>query len=198
MRRMGHYRWFSLWMKHVGTPVDRGLIRMSRGRLSMSGPEMATMLLTTTGRRTGKERTIPLHYVRDGKNLVAVCENFGLDVASSWPYNLLADPTARIEIAGTAANYLSRPATEEEAVRNMPRLIDMWPAHDTYVKRSGTAKSSSSSRWTRTPERLGRRLLERHRTHTRTVARAIDTTGRQPPARNLIHDSYPQPRFIHR
>ena len=140
MRRMGHYRWFSLMIKHGGSQVDRALIHASRGRLSLGGPEMTTMLLTTTGRTSGKERTVPLYYVRDGNNLVAVCENFGLDTASSWPQNLLADPKARIEIGGTAANYLSRPATEEEVVRNMPRLIDMWPAHDTYVKRSGTRK----------------------------------------------------------
>jgi hypothetical protein len=52
--------------------------------------------------------------------------------------NLRADPKARIEIDGTTANYLSRPATDEEVARNMPRLVEMWPAHDTYVKRSGT------------------------------------------------------------
>jgi deazaflavin-dependent oxidoreductase (nitroreductase family) len=137
MRRISHYRWFALFMKHVGSSVDRALIDASRGRLSMSGPELTTMLLTTTGRRSGKERTVPLHYVRDGRNLVAVCENFGLEAASSWPKNLLADPKARVEIDGATSNYLSRRATEEEAVRNMPRLIEMWPAHDTYQKRSG-------------------------------------------------------------
>ena len=78
MRRIGHYRWFSLFMKHVGSRVDRALIRASRGRFSMSGPQLPTMLLTTRGRRSGKDRTVPLHYVRDGKNLVAACENFGL------------------------------------------------------------------------------------------------------------------------
>ena len=140
LRRMGHYRWFAFVFKHVGTRVDRALLRVSRGRLSMGGSELPTMLLTTTGRRTGKERTVPLNYVRDGKSLVAVCENFGMDTASSWPYNLLADPKARIEIDGTAASYLSRPATEDEVDRNMPRLIEMWPAHDTYAKRSGTRK----------------------------------------------------------
>ncbi len=106
----------------------------------MGGSELPTMLLTTTGRKTGKERTVPLNYVRDGSNVIAVCENFGLDTASSWPYNLLADPRARLEIKGTAADYLARPATEEEVDRNMPKLIAMWPAHDTYAKRSGTRK----------------------------------------------------------
>ena len=132
MRRIGHYRWFSLFMKHVGSRVDRALIRASRGRFSMSGRQLPTMLLTTRGRRSGKDRTVPLHYVRDSKNVVAACENFGLKAASSWP-----NPTARIEIGGTAANYLSRPATEGEVARNMPRLIEMWPAHDSHMEHSG-------------------------------------------------------------
>lgn len=128
LRRTGHYRWFALLGKHVLSPVDRALIHTSRGRLSLLGPAMPTMLLTTTGRKSGKERTVPLNYVSDGKNLVAVCENFGLDKASSWPYNLLADPKARIEIEGTAADYLSRPATRRrggpkhaEAYRDVAR-----------------------------------------------------------------------------
>ena len=139
-RQLGHYRWFSLTMKHVGSRLDRAMIHTSRGRLSISGPAMPTMLLTTTGRKTGKERTVPVYYVRDGKNLVAVCENFGLEAASSWPKNLLANPKTRIEIGGLAADYLSRPATNEEVARNMPKLIDMWPAHETYLERSGTRK----------------------------------------------------------
>ena len=137
MRRIGHYRWFSLFIKHVGSRVDRTLIRASRGRFSMSGPQLPTMLLTTRGRRSGKDRTVPLHYLRDGKNLIAACENFGLEAASSWPKNLLADPKARIEIGGTAATYLSRPATDDEVARNMPRLIEMWPAHDSHMEHSG-------------------------------------------------------------
>lgn len=138
MRGLGHQKWFSVFMKHVGSRVDRTLIRASRGRLSMSGPELPTMLLTTTGRRSGKQRTVPLLYVRDGLNLVVACENFGLDVASSWPKNLLADPRARVELGGTVANYLARHATDDEVARNMPTLIALWPAHDTYLERSGS------------------------------------------------------------
>ena len=127
MRRVGHYRWFSLFMKHVGSRVDRALIRASRGRFSMSGPALPTMLLTTKGRRSAKDRTVPLRYVRDGKNLVAACENFGLKAASSSAEEPARRPKGAIEIGGTAANYLSRPATEDEVARNMPRLIEMWP-----------------------------------------------------------------------
>jgi deazaflavin-dependent oxidoreductase (nitroreductase family) len=103
----------------------------------MSGPRLTTMLLTTKGRKTGKYRTVPLHYVRDGNKLVAACEDFGLQAASSWPKNLLADPKARIEIGGTAADYQSRPATSDEVARAMPRLVEMWPAHDSHTQRNG-------------------------------------------------------------
>ncbi|WP_041811025.1 nitroreductase/quinone reductase family protein [Rhodococcus jostii] len=139
MRRVGHYRWFSLFMNYVGSRGDRALIRGSRGRPSLSGPQLTTLLLLTKGRRS-KDRTVPLHYVRDGKNLVAACENFRLEAASSWPKNLLADQ-ASIEIGGTAANYLSRPATEDEVARNMPRRRGMWPEHDNHMKRNGVRHS---------------------------------------------------------
>jgi deazaflavin-dependent oxidoreductase (nitroreductase family) len=138
MRRIGHHRWFALLMKHGGSRADCAMIQASRGRLSMSGPQLPTMLLTTTGRRSGKDRTVPLHYVRDANNVIASCENFGLDATSSWPLNLRAHPGARIEIGGTTAQYVGRPATDDEVARNMPRLIEMWPAHDTYLKRSDT------------------------------------------------------------
>lgn len=137
-RRIGHYRWFAVFMKHIGSQADRALIQASRGRLSISGPQLPTMLLTTTGRKSAKPRTVPLHYVRDGRNLVAACENFGLQTPSSWPKNLVANPQARVQIDGRTAPYVGRRATEDEIARNMPRLVDMFPAHDTYLERSGS------------------------------------------------------------
>lgn len=137
MRRLGHKLWFAKYVKHIASKLDRALIRLSRGRLSLMGPALTTMLLTTTGRKTGKRRTVPVFYVPDGENLVAACENLGLETASSWPKNLFANPAADIDIAGSAKRYLARLATGDEIERNMPKLVEMWPAHDTYLKRGG-------------------------------------------------------------
>ena len=137
LRRVGHYRWFGVLAVHVVTPIDRVVIKASRGRLSMTGPEFTTMLLTTTGRKSGKQRTIPVAYVRDGEKVVAVSSNVGLKTAANWPQNLLADPRASIEISGIAADYRSRLATDEEVARYMPRLTEMWPTMDTYYERTG-------------------------------------------------------------
>ena len=92
LRRVAHYHWFGVLAVHVVTPLDRAVIKASRGRLSMTGPEFNTMLLTTTGRKSGKQHTIPVAYVRDGKKVVAVSSNVGLQTAANWPKNLLADP----------------------------------------------------------------------------------------------------------
>lgn len=137
LRHISHYRWFGPLAWYVVTPLDRVLIRVSRGRLSMTGPEFTTMLLTTTGGKTGRERTIPVMYVRDGTKVIAVSMNVGRQTPASWPKNLLANPRARIEITGKSADYRSRLATADEEVRYLRMLTDMWPAMDTYFERTG-------------------------------------------------------------
>jgi deazaflavin-dependent oxidoreductase (nitroreductase family) len=137
LQRLGHKRWFALMVKHGLSKFDRAVYRASGGRVSASGSSLPTMLLTTTGRKSGKARTVPVYYVRDGVNLVAACENFGLDSPSSWPKNLLANPAARIQIGGSEREYRARLASPEETARYMPGLVDIWPAHETYRKRTG-------------------------------------------------------------
>jgi deazaflavin-dependent oxidoreductase (nitroreductase family) len=137
MRRMGHGRWFAIMVKHAGCKLDKALYRASGGRVTLAGRAMPTMLLTTRGRKTGKDRTVPVFFVRDGDRVVAACENFGLRTTSSWPVNLKAHPYATIQIGSHVGEYLARPATEDEYDRNMPRLVADWPAHETYRERTG-------------------------------------------------------------
>jgi deazaflavin-dependent oxidoreductase (nitroreductase family) len=138
LRRIGHRRWFAIMVKYSGCKLDKALYRASRGRLTLAGRSMPIMLLTTRGRKTGKDRTVPVLFVRDGDRLVAACENLGLRATSSWPVNLRAHPYATIQIGSRVAEYRARPATADEYERNMPRLLAEWPAHETYRERSGT------------------------------------------------------------
>jgi hypothetical protein len=60
-------------IKHVFSPLDRRLYRWSGGRsIGFGHPFASRLLLTTMGRRTGLERTVPVFYLRDGDRLV-VC-----------------------------------------------------------------------------------------------------------------------------
>ena len=136
-RYLGHRRWFAVAMRNVGWRLDRVLLRVSRGRVDLAGPDIPTLLLTTVGRRTGEQRTIPLVYVRDGSNLVVACENLGLNRRSAWPLNALAAGNVLIDINGQRQGHHARRATSNELTRVVPALTTVWPAHDTYLERTG-------------------------------------------------------------
>ncbi|MGF1429599.1 nitroreductase family deazaflavin-dependent oxidoreductase [Kitasatospora sp. LaBMicrA B282] len=60
------------------------------------------LLLTTTGARSGEPRTMPMTYLRDGRRLVVFGANGGRPSHPGWYHNLLADPTARVEVGAEA------------------------------------------------------------------------------------------------
>jgi len=138
VQRVGQARLFSVVVRSAGYELDRVLYRASRGRITLSGPSLPMMLLTTRDRKTGEPRTVPVFYVRDGHNLVATDENFESVGGGSWPANLRADPQVTIQIGSTLTSYRARPATAEETDRTMQQLLYIWPAYDTYLQRSDT------------------------------------------------------------
>jgi len=138
VQRVGQARSFTAVVRYAGSELDRLVYRASRGRITLSGPSLPMMLLTTRDRKTGEPRTVPVFYLRDGHNLVATDENFESAAGGSWPANLRADPRVTIQIGSTLTSYRARPATAEETDRTMQQLLYIWPAYDTYLQRSDT------------------------------------------------------------
>jgi len=142
MRWLGRKSWFAAIGRRL-SPFDAWLYRRSNGRLGITGPGGAVypaMLLTTTGRRTGRRRTTPVMYLSDGPKLIISCENFGQQRAAAWPFNLDADPRAEVQIGSRLATYVARRATAQEIERYWPRFLQIWPAHESYLSRSGVRK----------------------------------------------------------
>ena len=138
VQRIGHHRWFAALLRTAGAPLDRRLYRASAGRVVITGPVLfPTLLLTTTGRRSGKPRTTPVIYHRDGSRLVVSSENFGQRRPAAWPLNLLADPHATVQLGAASQTFTARPAAADEVDRYWPELVALWPAHATYQRRSG-------------------------------------------------------------
>ena len=139
VRRLGHARWFAFALRRLGgARLDGWLYRRSGGRLSIAGPALfPVMLLTTTGRRSGRPRTTPVIYIRDGDDLIVSSEDFGQQRPAAWPLNLEADPSATVQLGDVAARFRARRADAEEAERHWPALVEAWPAHETYHRRSG-------------------------------------------------------------
>jgi deazaflavin-dependent oxidoreductase (nitroreductase family) len=102
--------------------------RLTGGRLELSRPKpdrWGTMCLTTTGRRTGRERSAMLGYYEDGPNLVALAVNAWADAEPAWWLNLQADPDAVVELKDGSRPVHARAAEGEERARLRARWRDL-------------------------------------------------------------------------
>ena len=93
-------------------------------------------LLTTTGRRSGRRRTVPLAYVLDGDDLVVVASRGGMGSHPAWYLNLLAEPDASVQVGSSTRRVRARDATEAERRRLWPTLTAVYPHFDAYQERS--------------------------------------------------------------
>jgi deazaflavin-dependent oxidoreductase (nitroreductase family) len=136
VQRLGHQRWFAALGRRM-TPVDRGVQRLTRGRLSAIGRHgLPSMLLTTTGRRTGQPRVQPLLFARDGEAYVVVGSNWGQRHQPAWSTNLLANPDAVATIDGRPVPVRATLATGAERDRLWAMLERVWPAYPEYERRA--------------------------------------------------------------
>ena len=97
-------------------PLDRLLLRLSRGRVSIPGvlTGLPVVMLTTIGAKSGKLRTVPVVGLSDGDKVVVIASNFGQARHPAWYYNLRAHPEATLELPGRTGRYLAREATPAE------------------------------------------------------------------------------------
>lgn len=135
IRRLGHRRWFARAVRFV-VPIDRRLGRLTRGRV-VALRIAPSLIITTTGRRSGEPRSNPLLYVRDGEALVVAGSNWGQAHHPAWSLNLLADPAATVTLGGTTFPVRGTPVEGADRERLWQLLLAEWPAYQTYVERSG-------------------------------------------------------------
>ena len=138
LQRLGATR-VGVWLiKHIVSPMDRRLYRLSGGRLLTTGrPLGPVLLLTTRGRRSSEACTTPVFYLRDGPRLVLCNVNPGFERPNPWTLNLRAYPLAQVQIGSEAGTYTARVADEGELARYWPRLVAVWPAYQPHFDRSG-------------------------------------------------------------
>jgi deazaflavin-dependent oxidoreductase (nitroreductase family) len=89
-------------------------------------------LLTTRGRKTGKNRTTPLHYLEDDDRVVLVGSQGGQPRHPQWYRNLVADPHAVIQVGARRREMQARVATADERAVLWPRLVALYPDFDRY------------------------------------------------------------------
>jgi len=125
------------WANRKLVPIDRWLLKRSAGRYTVFGP-FATplMLLTTTGRRSGEPKTIPLVYYREGSQIFVVGSNYGQANHPAWSGNLLADPSATVATGGKAIPVTATLLAEPERTRIFQAFKDMFSTYHGYEHRT--------------------------------------------------------------
>lgn len=93
--------WLGRWLTKAFMATHVGLFRLAGGRRFNRSPfGSPILLLTATGRRSGKRRTVPITYLRDGDDLVVIGSGGGSHKHPAWAVNLRANPLAEVELDG--------------------------------------------------------------------------------------------------
>jgi F420H(2)-dependent quinone reductase len=117
--------------------IHAAVYRASRGRLlGRIGKGMPVLLLTTTGRKTGRRRTTPLLYLEDGGRYAVVASVGGAPQHPAWYLNLRADSRATVEIGGRMRAVRAETAGPEERARLWRTATAMYAGYDMYQART--------------------------------------------------------------
>lgn len=117
----------------VMSRVNTCAYRISGGRLGGSwrvGSALRTpvpvCLLTTTGRKSGEPRTVPLLHFPDGDRVLLVASQGGLPKHPQWYLNVLADPAVTVQVGRRRRSMTAREATPAERAELWPKLVERY------------------------------------------------------------------------
>lgn len=144
-RATGDVRWLPL-MERIKTRIEHegdtrsvrlaaALIRLTKGRVAQLWRRQV-LLLTTRGRKSGKERTVPLQFFPDGDDMIILAANSGLPSPPGWYFNLTADPLVQVEVGGRTLRVRAEEMSADEADAWWPRLLRIAPDIARYPRRT--------------------------------------------------------------
>jgi deazaflavin-dependent oxidoreductase (nitroreductase family) len=120
-----------MWVLRIFVSLHVLTYRLSGRRLGRSMNGMPVLLLTTTGRKTGKPRTVPLVYLRDEADYVVT---LGVVERPAWLLNLRAHPQAEIQVGPSRMKVKAREASDEERRQLWTRAPAYWHNYQTAAK----------------------------------------------------------------
>ena len=112
------------------------IYRLTRGRLMNSVGDAPVLLLTTTGRRSGQQRTAPVCYLDDGGRICVIGSNAGNAHEPAWSHNLKANPEAEIEIGGDRRSVRARVTEGDERADLWRKMNGQYSGFDDYEART--------------------------------------------------------------
>lgn len=127
---------FGKWLMRLAMTIYVFLYRRTGGKMGGRLGAMPVLLLTTTGRKTGKKRTVPVMYLSESPNYIIVASNNGREKPPAWWLNLKNNPEATIELGNNVRSIIAEQASPEERRRLWAQLVEKAPAFEGYQRRT--------------------------------------------------------------
>lgn len=122
-------------LKRFVPQLDRLLFRTTGGRWKLSAPAMPSLMLFTTGAKTGQRRETPLIcFPQPDGTWFIVGSNFGLEKHPAWTANLIANPDAEVHYRRRLWAARATLLSQDEANELWPALEAEWPSYRDYEK----------------------------------------------------------------
>jgi deazaflavin-dependent oxidoreductase (nitroreductase family) len=116
---------------------NRKLIADFRADEGRSMADRPLLLLTTTGRRSGEERTSPMMYARSGDLLMVIASNDGATEHPLWYRNLLSQPSVTVEMTGEKFTAKAVPLAGDDYTREWTTIKQTYPFFADHEQKAG-------------------------------------------------------------
>ena len=139
--------WFSrtLFFRRVGPtvmpPLERMMVRLTKGRVQLSGLLLPSLVLHSVGAKSGLERDVTLMYCPEpgpsGEKLLITGSNFARDSHPAWTANLMKHPDAAVSVHGVRIPVRAEQIADDEREAVWRTLEENWPGYRGYERTSG-------------------------------------------------------------
>jgi deazaflavin-dependent oxidoreductase (nitroreductase family) len=110
--------------------------RTTNGRLGRRLVNNDMLLLTTVGRSTGTDHTVPLLYLREGDRLIVIASYGGRPEHPEWYRNLVVHPRASVQMLGDCFQVMAKTMTENERAEWWPAVVNAYGGYEVYQSRT--------------------------------------------------------------
>jgi deazaflavin-dependent oxidoreductase (nitroreductase family) len=125
---------FARVLHHIDKPVHQ----LTKGRHTLASlvSGLPVVMITTTGAKSGKKRTVPVLALPVGEGLAVIASNYGQHNNPGWYYNLRADPEGDWEWHGEHSHFRAVEATGERRAQIWQTGLKIYPGWTQYEKRA--------------------------------------------------------------
>lgn len=121
------------WVNNRAVPA---VIHLSHGKLGTKMGQAPILILTTTGRKSGKARSVPLCYLTDADRLVVIASYGGDDRMPAWFHNLSDNPAVTVEVDGASKPMVATVADTATKARLWPEAVAMYKGYEGYQRKT--------------------------------------------------------------